>query len=365
MDRHDRLVGAIYRAVLEPDTWPQVIAGICSEVGGAAGWIALHYPSQVRSVYQIEFGTDPDRQRALREHYVAASPFIGITHHVALGDIVSVGDVIDYEEFTEGRFFREWARPQGWNDFILAVTALEADRFSWLGICLRERATAEQKRQIALLRPHVERALRISDLLEIKSAEAADLAAAVAGLATGLVLVDADLGVRGLNPAAERLLGHAGWPAFAAGRLRPPKSAAGAELRDAVASCADGRLDRAGASILFDGEDEGLGLLVHVLPLSRPLTAPESKAVAALFLTDPLATERAPMDHFVKAYALTPSETRVLLALLEGKSPRAIATSQGVSMPTVRTHLHRLFDKTGTSGQTDLVRLAAGVSRPI
>lgn len=132
-----------------------------------------------------------------------------------------------------------------------------------------------------------------------------------------------------------------------------------------MAACAAGRLDRAGASVLFESADGGPGLMVHVLPLPRPLSAPGREAVAALFLTDPLSMDRAPLDLFVKSYALTPSETRVLLAILEGKSPRAIAATQGVGMPTVRIHLHRVFEKTGTSGQTELVRLATSLSRPI
>jgi DNA-binding CsgD family transcriptional regulator len=39
--------------------------------------------------------------------------------------------------------------------------------------------------------------------------------------------------------------------------------------------------------------------------------------------------------------------------------------AQGIGIPTVRTHLHRLYDKTGTSGQADIVRLVASVSSAI
>ncbi len=169
-------------------------------VGGDAVWLAVHYPDQIRSIYQIEVGTDPEWQRKLREHYVAASPFMGVTHHLDAGDIVAVGDVIDYAEFLEGRFYQEWAAPQGWPDIIMAVAAKERDRFSWLGICLSGRATADQKKMVAALLPHVARSLRISDLLEMREAEAADLAAAVESLSSGMLLVDAELELRGINP---------------------------------------------------------------------------------------------------------------------------------------------------------------------
>jgi len=42
-----------------------------------------------------------------------------------------------------------------------------------------------------------------------------------------------------------------------------------------------------------------------------------------------------------------------------------VATALGVSEATVRTHVARLFDKTGTSRQADLVKVVAGFSNPL
>ena len=37
----------------------------------------------------------------------------------------------------------------------------------------------------------------------------------------------------------------------------------------------------------------------------------------------------------------------------------------GIAETTVKTHLHRVFAKTGVSRQADLVKLAAGFSNPV
>jgi len=37
----------------------------------------------------------------------------------------------------------------------------------------------------------------------------------------------------------------------------------------------------------------------------------------------------------------------------------------GLSVPTVKTHLRRLFEKTGTKRQADLIKLVAGYMSPI
>lgn len=364
-DEFSDIVGAIYECVIDPTGWPGALSRIHQAVGGVAAWIAVHYPGQVRSVYEIEAGTDPEQQQRLRLHYLAASPFIGAVHYVARADIISVADVVDPAEFQAGRFYREWAEPQGWMDFIMGVLAREDDRFTWLGICMPEQVKPEHKARVAAFLPHVERAVRISDLLRSRTDQAADLAAMAEGLASGMILVDAELRVRGVNLAARQLLAARGMLSIHNGHLRLPIDAPGAAIRSAIEACAETRLSAAGATALIDGADDDLGLLVHVMPLTRVRGHRSDAAVAALFLTNPAAASQAPVAAFVERFGLTPSETRVLVALLDGKSPRAIAANQGVGMPTVRTHLHRLFDKTGTSGQTDLVRLATSFGRLI
>lgn len=353
----EALIGDIYECVLDPSGWTEVLGRVCAEVGGRAGWIAVHFPDRVASTYQIETGTDPDWQRRLRESYVASSPFIGMTHYVRAGDVLSVSDVIDYDEFTAGRFYREWASPQGWPDLIFAVLAREPDRFSFLGVCLPERATAAHKSRAALFLPHLDRALRIADLLELRDRELADLSSAVQAMATGVVLVDDRLGVRGINAAAEGLIAHRSDLACSNGHLR--LSAAGAAVRAAIDACSAGAMDQTGASIALGPFEDSAGLTIHVVSLPRSQLRPAGGAVAALFVTSTDRTDAAPPESLVQRFGLTPSELRVALALSEGRTPRMIAVNQGVSLATVRTHLRRLYDKTGTSGQATLVRLVS------
>ncbi len=61
---------------------------------------------------------------------------------------------------------------------------------------------------------------------------------------------------------------------------------------------------------------------------------------------------------FAATYALTAAECEVLAMLLRGSTPAEIAATRGVAISTVRTQLKRLFAKSGTRGQADLVRRA-------
>jgi DNA-binding CsgD family transcriptional regulator len=65
------------------------------------------------------------------------------------------------------------------------------------------------------------------------------------------------------------------------------------------------------------------------------------------------------------AFRLTPTEHRVCLAIVElGSIPEA-SQALGIAETTVKTHLYRVFAKTGASRQADLVKLAAGFSSPL
>lgn len=362
---YDKIVGAIYDCVLAPSGWPAALAQVCAEIGGTAAWIAVHYPGQVRSTNTIEVGTDPEWQRRLRQSYVASSPFIGMAHYVRAGDVLSVDDVIDYDEFRAGRFYTEWAAPQGWPDLVFAVLAKEADRFSFLGVCLPARASAAHKRQAAIFLPHLNRALRIADLLELREAQHAELAASVELLSTGMILVDERLGVCGVNSSAERLLSKRLSLSLQEKRLRVAASGAGKALSDAITACAQGQVSRGGVTVAFASDSGELDLIVQVMPLSALREGVHRQAVAALFLSNPAVSTHNPLDVFVEQFRLTPSETRIALGLLEGRSAIALAEAQGVAIATVRTHLRSLYDKTQTNGQAAVVRLMTAVTKTI
>ena len=66
----------------------------------------------------------------------------------------------------------------------------------------------------------------------------------------------------------------------------------------------------------------------------------------------------------MRRYGITPAECRVLMLLTQGRSPYDTANALGCSEPMVRTHMQRLFAKTGTHGQPDLMRLAMSALAP-
>ena len=72
-----------------------------------------------------------------------------------------------------------------------------------------------------------------------------------------------------------------------------------------------------------------------------------------------------PGEAFARLYGMTGGELRVLLALAQGLGAKEAADMLGIGEPTVRTHLQRIFSKTGTTRQADLLRLLQNATPPI
>jgi DNA-binding CsgD family transcriptional regulator len=103
----------------------------------------------------------------------------------------------------------------------------------------------------------------------------------------------------------------------------------------------------------------------HVLPLTcgaRRRAGAGFAATAALFVHKAALEAPAAPEAIAKYYQLTPTELRVLLAIVEVGGVPEVAEALGIGEATVKTHLHRLFAKTDTKRQADLVKLVAGFS---
>jgi DNA-binding CsgD family transcriptional regulator len=84
-----------------------------------------------------------------------------------------------------------------------------------------------------------------------------------------------------------------------------------------------------------------------------------------VFTKDPVHAPLMPGEAFARLYKLTGGELRVLLALAQGLGATEAADMLGISEATVRSHLQRIFSKTDTPRQADLLRLLHNATPPV
>lgn len=107
-----------------------------------------------------------------------------------------------------------------------------------------------------------------------------------------------------------------------------------------------------------------------VVTLSVGPTAVPALVLPALIEVDPLlgrhglaliafgGAGRMPPAALLEAmYGFTRRESDLALALLDGRNMSEAALALKVTLPTARTHLRRLLEKTGTTGQSALLHL--------
>jgi DNA-binding CsgD family transcriptional regulator len=153
------------------------------------------------------------------------------------------------------------------------------------------------------------------------------------------------------------------------GRLVANDPEADVLLGGVFLACAqgDGEVGTTGIAVPLTTHD-GDRHVAHVLPLTSGMRRPAGsayQAAAALFVHKAALETPSPPEIIATTYKLTPTELRVLLAIVEAGSVPDAAQALGVAETTVKTHLSRLFQKTGTTRQTGLVKLVAGFSSPL
>jgi DNA-binding CsgD family transcriptional regulator len=86
--------------------------------------------------------------------------------------------------------------------------------------------------------------------------------------------------------------------------------------------------------------------------------------VALLLVLDPeqRPSSRVASNLLQEAYGLTRTEAAVALRVAEGEGLPAVAAERGIAPSTARSHLRRVFEKTGTRRQAQLARLLAQVT---
>jgi DNA-binding CsgD family transcriptional regulator len=222
---------------------------------------------------------------------------------------------------------------------------------------------------LRLLAPHLTRAVMIADLLDTRALERDMLSAALDRLSVGIVLSDAEGRIVHTNEAADRMFADGRIVRLVGGQLAARDPNAARELSQAISDAASGTtidIPRSGIVVPLKGE-AGRDLAAWVLPLDGGLRrelAAGFAARVAVFIRELGDTAPFPAELFVRRYGITPAESRVMMLLVQGMTIAETAEALGVSLPTAKTHLARLFDKTGTSRQADLVRLAMSALAP-
>jgi DNA-binding CsgD family transcriptional regulator/PAS domain-containing protein len=369
---YTEVVGDVYDCVLEPSRWQGTLARIASLTQSASSSVIINDAFDAKGGRIFEYGGDQKYLRLYYERYATADLRPPAEQVRGLGEVATLEMLCRGELPLAPDFFNDFIKPQGFGDLIAIQLLRSGRRMGWLstarsGIQLRYR---ERERQLMkLLSPHLCQALTLSDAIELTTLSSNRLEQTVDALSAGVFLTDQEGRIAYMNKTAERQINTGGALQVINRRLTATDQKTNAALARAVAAkaCTDAVIAPGGLALaLPDGS--GSGCLASVLPLDggarRRLMAP-FRASAGVFVQDPLMAPRTDGEAFARLYGLTGAELKVLLALAPGITAREAANALGVRDPTIKTHLQRIYEKTGMSRQSELVRLLLSHAPPL
>jgi DNA-binding CsgD family transcriptional regulator len=367
------LIGDIYDAALDPTLWIGVLEKTARFVGGPAAALFSKDAASKRGDVVYDCGIDPYYRQLYFEKYIKLDP-LTIGHFFAeVEQPVAVADIMSYDEFLETRAYREWGRPQGLVDVLnvaLDKTATSAAMYCVFRHERDGRVDDEMRRRMRLIVPHMRRAVLIGRVIDLKTSEAATFADTVDGISAGMFLVDANGRIVHANASGHAMLAEGTLLRVIGGKLVPNDVSAEQGLNEVytMAERGDEAVGVKGIAVPLTASD-GEHHVAHVLPLTsgaRRQAGATYAAAAAVFVQHKGALDApSPQEVIAKLYKLTPTELRVLLAIVQVGGVPEVAETLGIAESTVKTHLLRLFAKTRTKRQADLVKLVAHYASPL
>jgi DNA-binding CsgD family transcriptional regulator len=387
LERLSGLIDFIYRGATEPTLWPEILARASDWLGSPKGLLftPLHGPEQGGLYFQHGM---PD---FLLELYMTRFQALdlwtneGVRRRVLTeGNVILGTDLVPTATLLQSPWYRDFLQLGDIQHLLTSLVFGQQPAGSAPAVADMPTAcsfyrghkdpdyTEGDRRKLALLLPHLSRALGVMTRLRLDDLRVAASLAALDRLPMAMLLLTSQADALFANRAATDLLA----------------SGDGLQLQRSPGSRGLGRLvarqpgiDRAIARALSSAR--GIDDVAHFssvikvpgqvpgrdwqLQLSRvspgsAFDAGGQRPDAIAFLSAP----HRPLDvapaALCRCYGLTPAEARAAVAATAAGSLDEVARALSVGPNTVKTHLQRAYAKTGARSRAELVRLVWGVA---
>jgi DNA-binding CsgD family transcriptional regulator len=349
------LLTALHEGVLESPLWSTFLSRLRSRT--VADYAGLILRRGDGSPEVSEFASARHVRQDLKQIYLGGLYRLDpvLNQPLRPNRVYALDEILDVRNADHQRFIRECMAPAMIRFARLMRVSEVAGYDAWLVIA-REKGDfdASETALLSALAPHVAIAVRTYAALQRERLRADISGEAIQRLNFGWITLDAGGVIVDYDDQADRLLRQStALRKTAAGRLVPTSRQAEGALARLLRQVSAGETVRSQAIHLSD--EPWLDMLVASIrdqPFSR------SKApvlVAYVHGEERSSADRA--DQLMDLFALTRSEARLAIALSHGRSIAEAAKDLGLTLETTRLYSKRIYAKTGTKGQADLVRL--------
>jgi DNA-binding CsgD family transcriptional regulator len=337
---------AIYDAAFDRTQFEPLLRRLVEAMGAQSGFLAWS-DLESHAKFEIQVGNDPQYLQQYVDTYWEYDLLRPILFEVPEGVPAAVYPHLQTPEVRESRFYREYLAPQGIVDNLAVNLIKRSDIIATLAILRMEPAPPFSKEdQVALqaLVPHLRRVIFLQSQIIGQANLIRGYRQAVKSTRDGLILLDDKLQVLDIDPDLARITS--------------------VQIGESVNRTSFGRLIctaiEVGNPMMAEVEVPDAApvrLLCHAQPIDRDPYGDLADGPGVAF-----AVHATLVDHpwpiayslIASIHGLTPMERRVVEDALTHRDISAIGERLGIARTTTRTHLHRIYEKTGTTGFADL-----------
>jgi DNA-binding CsgD family transcriptional regulator len=362
-ERLSNALGSIYKAAYVSTTWDAAIGNLGDLFHGSKTCICK---VGANGMAEDAVTTNPDPafiRSFFEEHAHQPNVLSEAVNTLPIGTVYSDHALVGADTLRRSRFWNEWMAPQDMYGSISCKLPVRGPSL-WFFDVQRGRSQApfdaNDAELVKIIAPHLARVLYISQ--RFQSAEL--LASTFSHLPFGVIVIDGHMRITTLNASAEAILLRAGSALVRkSGHLVATDAGSMAVLQKLVAqacSIRDDVIPGVGGDLLLRiKRGDGADLALSVGPLVNALQEiPFSGRHAVIFIRQ-ISLDLPPgfAEQIRAFFDLTPKEAGLAASLASGMSLKEAAEDAHIQFSTARSYLEKIFQKTGTRQQSQLVAL--------
>jgi DNA-binding CsgD family transcriptional regulator len=366
-------IDALYAAAYDCELMPATVERLRQLFDGSKACFMRLGPN-LSAADAISTECDPEfNRRYVEEFGHEVNTYSQAFTALPVGTIYSDHALLGAKQLRSSRVWNEWMAPQNMYSG-LGCRLFAAGPSSWFFDVQRGRGQAEfDSADVALCKMLAPTLMKVTELRYRMGALTLKKGIeryALDSLTVGIAAVDPHARILYANAAVDCMFERPdGALSSCGGRLLARDPVAQADLKQLIAQTCAGQGQRevsSGYLLARSPDPDGLDVALCVMPVhdAGAYGLPDGQPVA-MVVARTLEQDANLEDQAVRLFALTPAEAKFASALASGQSLAEAADAQMVRITTARTHLARIFQKTGTRQQSQVAALLRAAHLPI
>jgi DNA-binding CsgD family transcriptional regulator len=356
------IIGQIYEAAEDPRAWASVLRLLGNEFRSTVNGFVLNNQNSPGGAVSASDSPDVRLVEEYNSYYCSKNVLLQrMSAMMKPRRLLNSSDVMQDSNLLTTEYYEDFLRRWDIFYFLGAVITSDASSNAVLSLARSRKSgafTSSELSLLTLLIPHLQRAARLSGNFTRMRQERDEV---LNRFAMGVIILNESGRIDFLNRSAEAILKKDDglrWNTDGISAVDPSQSSRLRAMISGALLTASKRGVSGGGSLSITRSSTGRPFSVLVAPLMPTAASPLSQVPrVAIFITDPDALQPTNLERLTAMFGLTPAESRMADQLVQGKSVAEAADELGVTTQTARVHLKRIFEKTDTGRQSELMRL--------